>query len=142
MDITSCSVNIPDEYKVVCLCGSTKFKKSFEKINAILTLNSKVVLGPAVWAHSDKIEISGNQKFELDKLHKQKIYMSDCIFVVNENNYWGDSTKGEIQYATSLNKPVFYCFAFDGIHNHYNDIIFTRQPTIFERWGTDEKTHW
>ena len=71
------------------------------------------VLGPAVWAHSDKIEISGNQKFELDKLHKQKIYMSDCIFVVNENNYWGDSTKGEIQYATNLNKPVFYCFDFE-----------------------------
>ena len=31
MDITKCRVNLPDEYKVICLCGSTKFKKSFEK---------------------------------------------------------------------------------------------------------------
>ena len=43
MDITNCRVNISDEYKVICLCGSTKFKKSFEKINAILTLNITVV---------------------------------------------------------------------------------------------------
>ena len=57
MDLTNCRVNISNEYKVICLCGSTKFKKSFEKINAILTLNSKV------WAHSDGIEISGDQKF-------------------------------------------------------------------------------
>ena len=63
MNITNCRVNLPDECKVICLCGSTKFKQSFEKINAILTLNSKVVLGPAVWAHSDGIEISGDQKF-------------------------------------------------------------------------------
>ena len=138
MDFTNCRVNLSDEYKVVCLCGSTKFKKSFEKINAILTLNSKVVLAPAVWAHSDKIEISGDQKFKLDRLHKEKIYLSDCIFVVNENNYWGDSTKGEIQYATNLNKPVFYCFDYDGKLNYYNSTLFTEQPTIYERWATDE----
>ena len=127
MDITKCRVNLTDEYKVICLCGSTKFKNSFEKINAILTLNSKVVVAPAVWAHHDKIEITGNQKFNLDKLHKQKIYMSDCILVVNENGYWGDSTKSEIEYAINLDKPVFYCFDFDGYYNHYND-------TIFDNW--------
>ena len=127
MHITKCRVNLPDEYKVICWCGSTKFKKSFEKINAILTLNSKVVLAPAVWAHHDKIEITGNQKFNLDRLHKQKIYMSDCILVVNENGYWGDSTKSEIEYAINLDKPVFYCFDFDGYYNHYND-------TIFDNW--------
>ena len=128
MNITNCRVNLPDQYKVICLCGSTKFKKSFERINAILTLNSKVVLAPAVWAHHDYIDISNDQKFELDKLHKQKIYMSDCILVVNENNYWGDSTKGEIQYATNLNKPVFYCFEFDGKLNYYNSNLFINKP--------------
>ena len=124
MNITNCRVNLPDECKVICLCGSTKFKKSFEKINAILTLNSKVVLAPAVWAHYDRIEISNDQKFELDKLHKQKIFLADAIFVINENGYWGNSTKSEIEYATNLNKPVFYCFDFDGFLNHYNDVLF------------------
>ena len=124
MNITNCRVNLPNEYKVICLCGSTKYKKSFERINAILTLNSKVVLAPAVWAHFDRIEISNNQKVELDILHKQKIFLADCIFIVNENNYWGNSTKGEIEYATNLNKPIFYCFDFDGFLNHYNDALF------------------
>ena len=124
MDITNCRVNLSDEYKVICLCGSTKFKKSFEKINAILTLNSKVVLAPAVWVHHDYIDISNDQKFELDKLHKQKIFLADAIFVINENGYWGNSTKSEIEYATNLNKPVFYCFDFDGFLNHYNDVLF------------------
>ena len=124
MNITNCRVNLPDQYKVICLCGSTKFKKSFERINAILTLNSKVVLAPAVWVHHDYIDISNDQKFELDKLHKQKIFLADAIFVINENGYWGDSTKSEIEYATNLNKPVFYCFDFDGFLNHYNDVLF------------------
>ena len=124
MNITNCRVNLPDGYKVICLCGSTKFKKSFERINAILTLNSKVVLAPAVWAHHDYIDISNDQKFELDKLHKQKIFLADAIFVINENGYWGNSTKSEIEYATNLNKPVFYCFDFDGFLNHYNDVLF------------------
>ena len=127
MNITNCRVNLPDQYKVICLCGSTKFKKSFERINAILTLNSKVVLAPAVWAHHDYIDISNDQKFELDKLHKQKIFLADAIFVINENGYWGNSTKSEIEYATNLNKPVFYCFDFDGFLNHYNDVLF-RDP--------------
>ena len=45
---------------------------------------------------------------------------------------------GNVQYATNLNKPVFNCFDFDGFYNHYNDIIFIHQPTIYERWATDE----
>ena len=60
MDVTNCRVNLPDECNIVCLCGSTKFKKSFEKINAILTLNSKVVLSVGVFAHNDNIEISNS----------------------------------------------------------------------------------
>ena len=140
MDLTNCRVNLSDEYKTITLCGSTKFKKTFDKINIILTLNDKIVLSKCIWSHStfDRVDISNAQEYKLDKLHKQQIYMSDSVFVINENNYWGDSTKGEIQYATNLNKPVFYCFDFDGYYNHYNDALFTQQPTIYERWATDE----
>ena len=117
MDITNCRVNLSDEYKTITLCGSTKFKKTFDKINIILTLNDKVVLSKTIWTHStfDKIDISKDQEFQLDRLQKQKIFMSDCVFVINENNYCGESTMSEIQYAINLNKPVFYCFEFGRI---------------------------
>ena len=48
------------------------------------------------------------QKIKLDQLHKEKIKMSDFIYVVNKNGYIGSSTKSEIEFAKSLEKPIFY----------------------------------
>ena len=48
------------------------------------------------------------QKNNLDKLHLAKIDLSDAIFVINKNNYVGDSTKKEIEYAKKHNKKIFY----------------------------------
>ena len=39
---------------------------------------------------------------------KEKIKLSDAILVVNVNNYIGNSTKSEIEFAKSLNKEVMY----------------------------------
>ena len=99
---------IDPKYKIVTLCGSTKFKNLFDELNKNLTLESKIVLQPGCYAHHDNIEISDEQKLELDKLHLKKISMSDCIYVINKNGYIGYSTKNEINYALSHNIPVFY----------------------------------
>ena len=42
----------------------------------------------------------------LDKMHLSKIDLADEIFVINVNNYIGESTKREIEYAKSKNKIV------------------------------------
>ena len=44
----------------------------------------------------------------LSNVHKEKINLSDAIFVVNVNKYIGKSTKSEIEYAQSLNKEIMY----------------------------------
>ena len=44
----------------------------------------------------------------LDDIHKRKIDMSDEIFVINVNDYIGDSTKNEIKYAKANGKKVSY----------------------------------
>lgn len=44
----------------------------------------------------------------LEKMHKEKIKISDAILVVNVNDYIGSSTQKEIEYAKSLNKEVLY----------------------------------
>lgn len=41
-------------------------------------------------------------------MHKQRIDMSDGIFVVNVGGYIGSSTKGEIEYAKKHNKEIIY----------------------------------
>lgn len=92
---------------VITLCGSTRFKEDFERLNRELTLAGHVVLSVGCFGHrGDKI--NGAQKIMLDKIHKQKIDMSDIIFVINKGGYIGESTKSEIEYADKNNKAVFY----------------------------------
>lgn len=41
-------------------------------------------------------------------MHKEKIKISDAIYVVNVGGYIGTSTKYEIEYAKSLGKEILY----------------------------------
>jgi len=93
---------------IVCLCGSTKFKKDFEDINKKLTLEGHIILAPGVFGHSDNITLTSKQKDKLDRLHFKKIDLADCIYVINKDKYVGSSTRREVEYAKKLSIPVFY----------------------------------
>ena len=45
---------------------------------------------------------------QLDNLHKEKIEMSDAIFVVNVNGYIGNSTYSEIDWAQRKKKQIAF----------------------------------
>ena len=115
-------INIPENEKVITLIGSTRFKDSFEHVERILTSNHKIVFKPTYYLHIDNIKASDQTKFELDRLHKEKIAMSHAVFVVNENNYWGESTAANICYARLLGIPIYYVFDRYGKLN-YNIFI-------------------
>ena len=107
-------INIPENEKVITLIGSTKFIHSFENVDKILTLNHKVVFKPTYFLHIYNVKGSDQTKFELDRLHKQKISMSHAVFVVNENSYWGESTAANICYARLLGVKIYYAFDRNG----------------------------
>lgn len=92
---------------IVTICGSTRFKAEIEEARKRLTLAGAIVLGPEVYGHSGDT-ITENQKRNLDVLHKEKIHMSDCIYVINKNGYIGESTKSEIEWAKWLGKKILY----------------------------------
>ncbi|MNC34102.1 hypothetical protein D3C75_825190 [compost metagenome] len=94
--------------KVITLCGSTKFKKEFEEVNARFTLEGNVVISVGVFGHADGIALTEEQKMKLDLIHFEKIDMADEIFVINVGGYVGNSTSLEIAYAQSKRKPVHY----------------------------------
>lgn len=94
--------------KVITLCGSTKFKKSFELVNAYLTLRGNVVISLAFFEQSEGITISKEQAELLEKIHYRKIDMADEIFVIDMGGYIGDSTRKEIEYAKEKGKRVTY----------------------------------
>lgn len=94
--------------KIVTLCGSTKFKDEFLRVQKDFTLKGYIVLTVGCYPHSDGDEITEEQKEALDKLHKKKIDMSDMIYVINKNGYIGSSTKSEILYAQCVGVKIFF----------------------------------
>lgn len=94
-------------YKVITLCGSTRFKEDFERVNRELTLAGNIVISVGCFGHSGDV-FSDEQKVMLDDIHKRKIDMADAIYVINKDGYIGSSTRSEIQYALRLGKQIIY----------------------------------
>lgn len=103
-------------YKVITLCGSTRFKDEFLKVQKELTLQGNIVISVGLFGHAGDFEVWENMnegtltktKEMLDDMHKRKIDMADEIFVINVGGYIGDSTKSEIEYAKEHGKIVRY----------------------------------
>jgi hypothetical protein len=93
--------------QVITLCGSTKFKEEFERVNRELTLAGNIVISVGCFGHAGDI-LSDEQKVMLDDIHKQKIDMADAIYVINKNGYIGSSTRSEIKYAEEHNKEIIF----------------------------------
>ena len=96
------------KYKIITLCGSIKFKDEFMKVQEKLTLDGNIVLTPNFFNNIKKEEIDEKTKKMLDEMHKQKINMSDEIYVINVGGYIGESTKNEIEYAKAKGKRISY----------------------------------
>lgn len=96
-------------FKVVTLCGSTRFKDKFFEIQKKLTLEGYIVISVGLFGHSGDDEVwTDGVKEMLDKMHLSKIDMADEIFVINVDGYIGESTKREIAYAKSKGKIINY----------------------------------
>lgn len=103
-------------YKVITLCGSTRFKEEFVREQKRLTLEGNIVISVGLFGHSGDNEVwegmdedtLTNTKIMLDDIHKRKIDMADEIYVINVDGYIGENTKSEIQYAKLHGKSIKY----------------------------------
>ena len=93
-------------FKVITLCGSTKFETKFKEIAKELTLEGYIVLTPHIYSHTNKMIINDQINELLLNIQKAKIDMSDSILVLNVDNYIGENTKKEINYAIAKGKEV------------------------------------
>jgi hypothetical protein len=95
--------------EIITLCGSTKFMKEFKEVERALTLEGKIPLPPAIYGKAEKM---GDYSEELGKhlfdLHLDKILISGGIFVIDVDEYIGESTKKEIAFAEENGKSVKY----------------------------------
>jgi hypothetical protein len=105
----------PDFPKVVCVCGSSRFKVSIETARRNLTELGIIVLGPELFGNEGNDpakehlpRISEERKRALDNLHLRKVELADCLLVVNPNGYVGESTKNEMIHGVGLGKELWF----------------------------------
>lgn len=98
---------------VVCLCGSTRFWREFQRQSLALTLSGKIVLSIGAASGTDD-EHFGNlprEEYELvkamlDELHLRKIDLADEVLILNVDGYVGESTRRELAYAMAHDKVI------------------------------------
>jgi hypothetical protein len=103
----------PTRPKIVCLCGSTRFWREFQRAGLAETLASNIVLSIGAASGTDD-EHFGNLPREeydrvkamLDQLHLRKIDMADEVLVLNPGGYIGESTGRELMYAVEEKKEI------------------------------------
>ena len=104
------------KYRVITLCGSTRFREAFLETQKRLTLQGNIVISVGLFGHAGDREVWENMeegtrtktKEMLDDMHLRKIDMADAVYVINVNGYIGESTRAEIAYAKNTGKPVYY----------------------------------
>lgn len=99
--------------RIVCLCGSTLFWKTFQQASLLETLAGKIVLSIGAMTGSDDDHFQHlpkehyeKVKAELDELHLRKIELADEVLILNVGGYVGESTQRELDYARKLGKRV------------------------------------
>lgn len=98
---------------IVCLCGSTRFWRTFQQASLQETLAGKIVLSIGAASGTDDEHFGGMPKEEydrvkamLDELHLRKIDLADEVLILNCFEYIGESTARELAYARTLGKLV------------------------------------
>lgn len=102
-----------DRPVIVCLCGSTRFWRTFQQAGLQETMAGNIVLSIGAASGTDDDHF-GNLpqaeydriKEELDSLHFKKIELADEVLILNVDGYIGESTRNELNHARSLGKYV------------------------------------
>lgn len=116
-------------FKIITLCGSTRFKDEFLEAQKRLTLEGNIVISVGLFGHSGDNEVwKDDVKDMLDRQHLAKIDLADEIFVVNIGGYIGDSTRREIAYADYRGKSITY-------------LESCRKPSLYDNYAALGELH-
>ena len=91
-------------YKVITLCGSTRFKDEFLKVQKELTLKGNIVISVGLFGHSGDSEVWENM--DEGTLTKTKEMLEDMILVAVNNaieNIEKDKKEKLGKYSNMLN---------------------------------------
>ena len=120
------------EPKVIVLCGSSKFVDIMAVVSWLLERDEGAItmgLHLLPWWYCkneipDHLAEHEGVATEMDELHLRKIDLADEVFIVNHDDYIGDSTRREIEYAQSQGKPLRW-LTTDPVGQRVEELIIT-----------------
>jgi len=94
----------------IFLVGSIRFKDCFIKIESILQIIYKKLVGIcSVDGLLNKDKFNEEEWEKLQEIAIQKLNDQEAILVLDVDNYIGEQSKEEIEYfSTYMHKPVYY----------------------------------
>ena len=103
----------PQRPQIVCLCGSTRFWRTFQEANLRESLAGRIVLSIGGASASDDEHFGDlpaderdRIKAQLDELHLRKIDLADAVLILDVDGYIGESTARELAYAEGQGKAI------------------------------------
>lgn len=96
--------------KIITICGNSKYKDDILNAKKELECAGNMVFTKTILETQDVNNLI-YEEFDYDQLnqiHKEKILISDAIYVVNKDNDIDKQTQLEIDYAKSHNKEIRY----------------------------------
>lgn len=111
------------KYKVVTLCGSTRFKEQFMDAQKRLTLAGYIVISVGLFGHAGDQEVwdgmdegtLSKTKEMLDDMHKRKIDMADEIYVINVGGYIKELGRQVSNYDESRWNGMRQILVYEGL---------------------------
>lgn len=95
--------------KIITVCGSIRFLNEMMVATEKMELKDNCMLVPIYNPNkTSKDDFTEQEALILDKMHKERIKLSDAILVVDVDGYIGSSTKSEIEFAKNLGKEIIY----------------------------------
>jgi len=130
--ITILEKPIQEKPKIVVLCGSSRYVGEMAVCAWIIERDEgSVAMGLHLlpWWYSvgdipDHLAEHEGVADAMDELHLRKIDLADEVFIVNKNDYIGDSTLREIEYAQSLGK-ILRWYMQDAVGKQVEDLLAT-----------------
>ena len=94
--------------KTITICGSMRYVKEMLEVAEKIELQGNVVLLPLYNPWKKKRNYTKDEYNILEEVHKERIKLAEAILVVNIDNYIGESTSKEIEFAKKLGKEIIY----------------------------------
>lgn len=92
--------------KVITFCGSLKYQQKMMELAEKFAFDGWCVLTP-VWPVSGR-QLNEEILHKLKEAHLKRIELSDVVFIANIDDYIGNSTLIELEYAKKCGKQILF----------------------------------